>query len=77
MSIAQSFVTCLCMSGMIGAMALMMLVMGIFRRGAEGLDDAAANMLKAGGLIILALLVALWVWAWPRIPPGTLEKLLR
>ncbi len=78
MNIAQSYVACMCITGALGAVALLMLYMGIFHRGtAEGLDDAGARMLNLFGVIILALIVAFWLYASPMMPPGMWERLFR
>lgn len=77
MTIAQSYLACIGVSAALGGLALVMLFMGITRRGGENLDDSGAAILKWLGLIILGLIGAFWLYAGPRIPPGTLEKLLR
>lgn len=78
MSIAQSYAACACISAALGSVALVMLYMGIFRRGtAERLDDAGAGMLNMFGVIILVLIVAFWLYASSMIPAGMWERLLR
>jgi len=77
MSIAQSYVMCFGVSIAAVAVALIMLVMGTTRRGAADLDDGAAMLLNAGGLLLLFVLACLWFYAWPMIPAGFFEKLLR
>ena len=77
MTIAQSYIACMGVSAALGGLALIMLFMAVTRRGGENLDDSGAAMLKWLGLIILGLIAAFWLYAGPRMPPGTLEKMFR
>lgn len=78
MSIAQSYVACACISAALGMVALLMLYMGMFRRGTDAaLDDAGAGMLTLFGVIILIMIAAFWLYASSMIPAGMWERLLR
>ena len=69
MNIQADYILCLCLSGMIGAVALEMLLMGALRRGESAhLDDGAAWMLIGIGGVVAVILSAFWVSAWGRIP---------
>jgi hypothetical protein len=61
MSVAQGYVFCGCLTAGITGVALLMIYMGVFRRGeAAELDDAAAHMLVFVGIAILVALGAIW-----------------
>ncbi len=63
MSVAQGYVLCGCLSVAIAGIALLMIYMGVFRRGeAAELDDAAAHMLVYLGAGLIVALVALWAF---------------
>ena len=61
MSVAQGYVFCGCLSLGAAGVALLMIYMGVFRRGeAAELDDGAAHMLTGIGIILIAALAAIW-----------------
>jgi uncharacterized membrane-anchored protein len=61
MSVAQGYVFCGCLTAVITGIALLMIYMGVFRRGeAAELDDAAARMLVFIGIAVLVALGAVW-----------------
>ena len=61
MSVAQGYVFCGCMSFGIVGVALLMIYMGVLRRGeAAELDDGAAHMLVGVGIILIVVLGAVW-----------------
>ena len=71
MSVAQSYVYCGCLSAALLAIALLMVYMGVFRRGsAAELDDGAAHMLLGIGLALLLMVAAFWVYAYSYQVPG-------
>ena len=75
MTIAQSYIACMGMSAALFGLALVMIFIGVFRRGsAAELDDSAAWMLIIGGGVIVLLLIAFWLYAGPRMPPGVFGR---
>ena len=61
MSVSQGYVFCGCITFAAVGIALLMIYMGVFRRGeAAELDDAAARMLIGVGIALIAGLGALW-----------------
>lgn len=61
MNVSQGYVFCGCLSIAIVGVALLMIYMGVFRRGeAAELDDAAARMLIGLGIAVIAGLGAIW-----------------
>jgi hypothetical protein len=60
-SVAQGYVYCGCLTVAICGIALLMIYMGVFRRGdAAELDDGAAHLLIALGAALLASMAAIW-----------------
>ena len=61
MSVAQGYVYCGCLTAALSGIALLMIYMGVFRRGeAAELDDGAARMLIVVGVGMLVSMAALW-----------------
>jgi hypothetical protein len=61
MSVAQGYVYCGCLTAAICGIALLMIYMGVFRRGdAAELDDGAAKMLIGIGGALLAWMAVIW-----------------
>jgi hypothetical protein len=61
MSVSQGYVFCGCLSFAVVGVALLMIYMGVFRRGeAAELDDAAARMLIGVGIAVIVALGAIW-----------------
>jgi len=61
MSVSQGYVFCGCITVAIVGVALLMIYMGVFRRGeAAELDDAAARMLIGAGIALIVALGAFW-----------------
>jgi hypothetical protein len=64
MSVAQGYVYCGCLTAAIAGIALLMIYMGLFRRGeAAEFDDGAAHILVYAGAGLIAALAALWALA--------------
>jgi hypothetical protein len=61
MNVAQGYVLCGCLTAGVTGIALLMIYMGVFRRGeAAELDDAAARMLVGIGIAVIVALGAIW-----------------
>ena len=61
MSVSQGYVFCGCITFGVAGVALLMIYMGVFRRGeAAELDDAAACMLIGAGILMIVAIGALW-----------------
>jgi hypothetical protein len=61
MSVSQGYVFCGCLSIAVVGVSLLMIYMGVFRRGeAAELDDAAARMLIGVGIAVIVALGAIW-----------------
>jgi hypothetical protein len=61
MSVAQGYVYCGCLTVAVCGIALLMIYMGVFRRGdAAELDDGAAHLLIGLGAALLASMAVIW-----------------
>ena len=63
MSVAQGYVFCGSITAAVAGIALLMIYMGVFRRGeAAELDDGAAHLLVYVGAGLILALAALWAF---------------